>query len=45
MHLVRIRVTQEQKDLLTRAAEGSGLDTSAWIRALAVQAAKRQPSG
>lgn len=42
--LVRVRVTEEQKGLLMQAAEQTGLDVSSWIRALALQAAKRTTS-
>jgi len=39
---IRIRLTDEQKDRLTSAATEAGLDLSGWIRALAIEAARKQ---
>jgi hypothetical protein len=38
--LVRIRLTAEQKDLLTAAALKVGLDLSGWLRFIALKEAK-----
>jgi len=37
--VVRMRVTSEQKEALTAAAEREGLELSAWLRQLALRAA------
>jgi hypothetical protein len=37
--VVRMRVTAEQKQALTNAAERAGLELSAWLRQLALRAA------
>jgi uncharacterized protein (DUF1778 family) len=37
--VVRMRVTSEQKDAMTAAAEREGLELSAWLRQLALRAA------
>ena len=37
--VVRLRVTTEQKDAMTRAAAADGLELSAWLRQLALRAA------
>jgi uncharacterized protein (DUF1778 family) len=37
--VVRMRVTADQKQLLTDAAERDGLELSAWLRQLALRAA------
>jgi uncharacterized protein (DUF1778 family) len=44
-YMLRIRVTEEQKHALANAAAHNGLDVSAWVRALAVQAARRESIG
>jgi uncharacterized protein (DUF1778 family) len=36
---IRIRVTEEQKRMLTEAAEREGLDVSTWLRFLGLRAA------
>ena len=36
---IRIRVTEEQKRVLTEAAEREGLDVSTWLRSLGLRAA------
>jgi len=36
---IRIRVTEEQKRVLTEAAEREGLDVSTWLRFLGLRAA------
>lgn len=41
--VVRMRVTAEQKKVLTDAAERSGLELSQWLRQLALRAAKALP--
>lgn len=41
--VVRFRVTDEQKQALTQAAEKEGLDVSAWLRQLALKAAGALP--
>jgi len=38
-HLVQIRVTAEQKRILTEAADRVGLDLSSWLRQLGLKAA------
>jgi uncharacterized protein (DUF1778 family) len=38
---VAVRVTQEERSLLTRAAERNALTLSAWLRSLAVNEARR----
>jgi len=40
--LVQIRMTVDQKKVITEAATEAGLNVSSWLRALAVQAAKRR---
>lgn len=37
--MIRFRVTDEQRDLIQAAAEARGLDLSAWIRELVLNAA------
>ena len=39
--VVRVRLTAEQKDALTRAAKKAGLDVSGWIRSIALREAGR----
>jgi uncharacterized protein (DUF1778 family) len=41
--VVRMRVTAEQKQALTDAADGAGLELSAWLRQLALRAAGALP--
>ena len=41
--VVRMRVTVEQKQALTDAAEREGLELSAWLRQLALRAAGALP--
>jgi len=36
---IRLRVTEEQKRVLTAAAEREGLDVSTWLRSLGLRAA------
>ena len=38
--LIRVRVTVEQKRVLTDAAEKSGLDVSSWLRAIGIERAR-----
>jgi uncharacterized protein (DUF1778 family) len=38
---IRIRVTEDQKRVLTEAAERAGLDVSSWLRALGMREAGR----
>ena len=38
---VRIRLTAEQKETLTKAAAKAGLDVSGWIRSIALREATR----
>jgi uncharacterized protein (DUF1778 family) len=38
-HLVQIRVTAEQKRIMTEAADRVGLDLSSWLRQLGLKAA------
>lgn len=38
--MLRVRVTAEQKRVLTAAAEKSGLDVSSWLRSLGVERAR-----
>lgn len=38
---VRIRLTAEQKETLTKTASKAGLDLSAWLRSLALREAGR----
>lgn len=38
--VIRLRVTAEQKALMTEAAKKLGLDISAWLRTLGVQQAR-----
>ena len=42
--VVRMRVTAEQKQALTSAADRDGLELSAWLRQLALRAAGALPS-
>jgi len=37
---IRIRVTEEQKRVLSAAAEREGLDVSTWLRSLGLRAAQ-----
>lgn len=39
--LIRVRVTSEQKDILSAAAERAGLDVSSWLRAIGLREAQR----
>jgi SOS-response transcriptional repressor LexA len=39
--LIRVRVTNEQKDILSAAAERAGLDVSSWLRAIGLREAQR----
>lgn len=39
---IRIRVTGQQKKLLGKAAQETGLDLSSWLRSVALEAAKRR---
>jgi len=41
--MVRMRVSAEQKQALTEAAEREGLELSAWLRQLALRAAGALP--
>lgn len=41
--MLRIRVTDEQKQALTNAAQRAGLDVSNWIRSLALREAGALP--
>jgi uncharacterized protein (DUF1778 family) len=43
-HLVQIRVTAEQKRLMTEAADRVGLDLSSWLRQLGLKAASKASS-
>jgi len=38
--LIRVRVTVEQKRVLTNAAEKAGLDVSSWLRAVGIERAR-----
>jgi uncharacterized protein (DUF1778 family) len=38
---VRIRLTDEQKETLTKAATKAGLDVSGWMRSIALREAAR----
>jgi uncharacterized protein (DUF1778 family) len=38
--LIRVRVTVEQKRVLTDAAEKAGLDVSSWLRAIGIERAR-----
>jgi uncharacterized protein (DUF1778 family) len=42
--VVRMRVTSEQKNAMTAAAEREGLELSAWLRQLALRAAGALPT-
>ena len=42
---IRVRVTAEQKRLLTERAAKDGLDVSAWLRALGLQEVQRSGAG
>jgi hypothetical protein len=37
--VIKIRVTDEQKEILTEAASKDGLDVSSWLRSLGLRAA------
>lgn len=39
--VVRVRVTAEQKEALTRAAKKTGLDVSGWARSILLREAGR----
>ena len=39
---IRLRVTEEQKRILTAAAELEGLDVSTWLRSLGLRAASQR---
>lgn len=39
---IRIRLTRQQKDIFTRAAEREGLDVSSWLRAMGLRAAEEK---
>jgi len=39
--MIRVRVTAEQKDLLTQAAQQAGLELSGWLRSIGLREAKR----
>jgi uncharacterized protein (DUF1778 family) len=41
--VVRMRVTAEQKDAITREASRNGLEVSQWLRQLALRAAGALP--
>jgi uncharacterized protein (DUF1778 family) len=41
MQSIHLRVTPEQKRLIEAAAEHEGLELSAWVRMVAVKAARR----
>jgi len=41
--MIRIRVTADQKRVLTEAAERTGLDVSAWLRVLGLREAGQKP--
>ena len=41
MQTIHLRVSPVQKQLIVAAAEGEGLDLSAWVRMVAVKAARR----
>ena len=38
---IQIRVSEEQKRILTEAAKKAGLEMSSWLRALALREARR----
>lgn len=38
--LIRVRVTPDQKRVLTTAAEKAGLDVSSWLRAIGIERAR-----
>lgn len=40
--VIRIRVTEEQRQLFARAAERDGRDVSSWLRNLGVRAAQQE---
>lgn len=40
---IRVRVTEEEKERLTRAARVAGLGVSTWLRVVGLQAAERRP--
>lgn len=39
--VIRVRLTAEQKDALTKTAKKAGLDVSGWIRSVALREAGR----
>ena len=41
--ILRIRLTDEQREILEVAAEGTGLDLSAWARMTLLRAAEKTP--
>jgi hypothetical protein len=43
--LVRIRLTDEQKELFVNSATDAGLDVSSWLRSLGLREIKRQVGG
>ena len=38
--LIRVRVTPDQKRVLTTAADKAGLDVSSWLRAIGIERAR-----
>lgn len=42
---IRIRVTEEQKEVLTDAAAGEGLGVSSWLLMLGLKAARKTEGG
>lgn len=42
---IRVRLTDEQKELFVNSAAAAGLDVSAWLRWLGMQAALKQQEG
>lgn len=45
VNLITIRASDEQKRVLTEAAERDGLDLSSWLRSLGLREAQRQQGG
>ena len=41
MDVIRLRVTDEQKRVLTQAAHRAGLELSGWLRSLALREARK----
>lgn len=39
---IEFRCTEEEKDLLERAAKASGLETGSWVRAMALAFAEKR---